>query len=186
MEDGRSRLSSTILVARVVSIAGHPFLLIPLTVAAATRSARWTAVVAAATVLPLTAVVLRNVRSGRWSDFDVSRHDQRRGLYRAAAPLLLACTAILRLLGATPMMLRATAAAAAMFLCGYLLNRWLKVSLHLMCAAFCAVLLGYAWTWIAVAAIGWSRRKLERHTMPEIVVGLVLGAGAGCAAVFGG
>lgn len=183
MEDGRPRLSSTTL-ARVVSVAGHPFVVAPLTVAAGTRDLRWAAALAAGTFLPLLVVLLRNVRRGTWSDLDVSRHDQRSGLYLVLAPLLLASAIVLYFLGASTGLLRALAAAAVMLGLGLLANRYLKVSLHMMTAAFCCVLLARMQPASAfasvpfVAAIAWSRWKLERHTIAEIVVGLALGAGA--------
>jgi hypothetical protein len=183
MEDGRSRLSSTTL-ARVLSIAGHPFVLAPLTVAAGTRSLRWAAVLAAGTFLPLLVILLRNVRRGTWSDVDVSRHDQRSGLYYAAAPLLLVSAVLLYFLDASPGLLRALAAVAVMLGVGLLANRFLKVSMHMMTAAFCCVLLARLYPASVFAAvpfvfaIAWSRWKLERHTIAEIVFGTALGAAA--------
>ncbi len=183
MKDGQPRPSFTTL-ARTLSVAGHPFLLIPLTVAASTRGWRGTAVVAGITILPLLAIVIRNVRRGRWSDHDVSRHDQRAGLYFVAAPLVVLSAIVLYFLGTSTAMLRAVAAAAAMLTFGLIANRWLKVSMHMMCAAFCAVILARLYPWSPtftvpfVAAIAWSRWKLERHTLLEIAVGLALGASA--------
>ncbi|HKR62919.1 MAG TPA: hypothetical protein VJZ00_04240 [Thermoanaerobaculia bacterium] len=181
MEDGRPRLSSSILLARILSIAGHPFLLSPLTVAAASRNWKWTVVLAVGMILPLTVIVARNVRRGRWSDFDVSRHEQRGGLYYVAAPLLAITAVALYASGARGTMMRSVVAVAAMLAVGFLANRFLKVSLHMMFAAFCTVILGYLWMWAFVAAIAWSRWKLERHTLAEIAFGLVVGTIAGYA-----
>lgn len=184
MEDGRPRLSSSILLARLLSTAGHPFVLIPLMVAVATRNWTWAAIVAAATILPLFVITLRNVRRGVWSDHDVSRRDQRSGLYRVVFPLLAITALLLWWMGASPPMLRGIAAAAVMLALGRLGNRFLKMSLHMMAAGFCAVTIlriypQSAWGIVPfVAAIGWSRRKLDRHTWAEIVVGVVIGAGA--------
>lgn len=183
MEDRRPRLSSTTL-ARILSIAGHPFILIPLMVAAATRNWVWTAIVGAVTILPLLAITVRNVRRGVWADHDVSHREQRSGLYRAIFPLIALCALLLWLMDAGPGMLRGFAAAAVMLAIGLLGNRFLKISLHMMAAAFCAVTLiriypssVYALVPF-VAAVAWSRRKLERHTWTEIAVGLAIGAGA--------
>lgn len=190
MEDRPSRLSSTTL-ARALSIAGHPFVLIPLMVAAATRNWIWTSVVAAGTILPLLVITLRNVRRGVWSDPDVSRPDERGGLYRAAFPLILLSGLLLWLLGAGPRMMRGIAAAAAMLAAGHLGNRFLKISLHLMAAAYCAVTIAwlYPLTIYALvpflAALGWSRHKLQRHTWAEIAVGLAIGTAAGLLAAMG-
>lgn len=183
MEDGRSRLSSTTL-ARILSIAGHPFLLIPVMVAVATRNWVPTAIVGAVTILPLLAITLRNVRRGVWSDHDVSRREQRTGLYRAILPLLGISALLMWLMDASPRMMRGFAAAAVMLAIGLLGNRFLKISLHMMAAAFCAVTIVRIYPSSAyaiapfVAAIAWSRRKLERHTWLEVFVGLVIGGAA--------
>lgn len=188
MEDGRSRLSSTTL-ARVISIAGHPFVLIPLMVAVATRNWVWTAVVAAGTILPLFFIVLRNVRRGVWSDHDVSRREQRGGLYRVALPLVAVSAAILYFLDASPGLMRGFAAAAAMLLLGVVGNRWLKISMHMMAAAFCGLTIAWLHPTTTVvivpfvAAIAWSRRKLERHTWAEVWVGLGIGTAAAVVAM---
>jgi hypothetical protein len=190
MEDRPSRLSSTTL-ARVLSIAGHPFVLVPLTVAAATRNWIWTSVVAAGTILPLLVITLRNVRRGVWSDPDVSRREQRGGLYRAAFPLLALSCLMLWLLGAGPRMMRGFGGAAAMLALGLLGNRFLKISLHLMAAAYCSVTIAWLYpdTLYAIlpflAALAWSRHKLQRHTWAEIAVGLAIGTGSGMFAAMG-
>lgn len=184
MEDGRPRLSSTIPLARALSIAGHPFFLIPLMVAIATRNWVSTAIVGAVTILPLLAITLRNVRRGVWNDHDVSSREQRGGLYRTIFPLIAISALLLWLMDGNPRMMRGFAAAAVMLAIGLLGNRFLKISLHMMAAAFCAVTIirihpntVYAIVPF-VAAIGWSRRKLERHTWAEIVAGTVIGAAA--------
>ena len=188
MEDGRPRLSSTTTLARVLSIAGHPFLLIPILVAVASRNWQWTALVSAFTVLPLLAITLRNVRRGVWSDHDVSHRHQRGGLYRVALPLVALTTLLGYFLGAGPGFMRGLLAALAMLALGAIGNRFLKISLHTMTAAYFAVVMIRiypAWTPAVVAfvaAICWSRRKLERHTWAEIAVGLVIGTAA---ALFG-
>ncbi|MEA2464116.1 MAG: hypothetical protein QOJ98_1863 [Acidobacteriota bacterium] len=187
MEDGRPRLSSTIALARALSLLGHPFLLIPLTIAALTGSFFWTAVIAASTTVPLLLIIARKVRRGAWSDFDVSRHEQRSGLYYAGIPLMALSALLLYLLGASASMLRGVAAGGVMFLAGLLGNRFLKISMHMMFASFCTVALTreypssiYA-TLPFLAAIAWSRRYLDRHTWAEIAVGVAIGAACGLA-----
>jgi membrane-associated phospholipid phosphatase len=184
MEDGRPRLSSSTPLARILSIAGHPFLLIPLMVAVATRNWIPTAIVAAVTILPLFAITLRNVRRGVWSDHDVSLREQRSGLYRILLPLIGISALLLWLTDASPRMMRGFAAAAVMLVVSLLGNRFLKISLHMMFAAFCGVIIVrihpssvYAIVPF-VAAVAWSRRNLERHTWTEIFAGLVIGGAA--------
>jgi hypothetical protein len=180
---------SRLPLARALSIAGHPFLLTPLTIAIATHNWLWTAVVAACTTLPLTVITWRKVRRGTWSDFDVSRRDQRTSLYAVAAPLLAVTFGLLWWLGASPRLLRGVGAGALMLIPAVAGNRILKTSLHMMFGAFCAVHIARAYPLsLAIsipflAALAWSRHALGRHTWVEIGVGVVLGVGAGVIAV---
>ena len=62
--------------------------------------------------------------------------------------------------------------------------RWLKVSLHAAFAVFAAALV---WPGVAsvslmlalAAGVAWSRLVLQRHTLAEVVVGLLLGSASG-------
>ena len=184
MGDG-PRSSSSILLARGLSAAGHPLVLIPLTIAVATRSLRWALLVAGTTVIPLALVIAINVRRGRWSDFDVSRQDQRSGLYYAGLPALLLAAVVLHFTGASARMMRGLLAGAAMMAAGLLGNRLLKISMHMMFAAFCAVVLAdvdlrsLAVTVPFALALAWARRTLNRHTWAEIAAGTAIGVAAG-------
>lgn len=181
---------NVVSVARGISAAGHPLVVIPLTVALTTRSATWTVVIAATTIVPLTLVIARNVRRGTWSNFDVSSRDQRSGLYFWTLPLLALAAAVLYFLGAGPHVLRPFAAAAAMLAAGVIGNRFLKTSLHMMFAGFCGVMVGWLYPIaivplaLAAGAIAWSRLHLERHTVTEIAVGTLLGVAAGLFSVW--
>ncbi|HVR40770.1 MAG TPA: hypothetical protein VMU84_16865 [Thermoanaerobaculia bacterium] len=176
-------------VARAVSAAGHPFVLIPVSIAIATRAWFWAAVIAATTILPLLAFIAIQVRRGAWSDFDVSRHEQRHGLYWALVPLLAACAIVLRMNHAAPQMMRGLLASAVMLAAGLFANRFLKVSLHSMFAAFSAAIvirglpIAAPFAILVVIAVAWSRHRLERHTLMEIATGLVFGIAGGIFAV---
>jgi hypothetical protein len=192
-EDGRPRLSSNpllSLLARSLSIAGNPLVLIPLAVAATTRNARWTIAVALTTTLPLLVVITRKVRRGDWTDFDVSRRDQRLGLYAFGTPLFFLAAGTLYFLGASPRMMQAVAAGGVIFLAGLLGNRFLKLSMHMMFGAYAGILIAWVYPWsltaivIFIAALAWSRRFLGRHSWLEIALGTIIGSGAGLLAVF--
>lgn len=174
-------------IARVLSAVLHPFVAAPITVALATRSWRWAGIMAATTVLPLTVILIRRTRRGQWSDFDVSRQEQRPGLYYAALPLFALAAFLVWALDGPPRFLRSFIAVGFLFAAGLLGNRFLKISLHMMFGAFCAAVIARLHpmslflTVPLVAALAWSRWRLERHTPAEIAVGLVLGAAAGAA-----
>lgn len=169
-------------IARVVSAVAHPFVLAPLTIALSTGSLRWTATIAAATILPMLFVIVWNVRRGVWSDHDVSRRDQRSGLYWVAIPLLVLAAF---LLDGPRSFQRGMLAVAASMVIGLVGNRFLKTSMHMMLGTYCAVILAQVYPWSAaislpvLAALAWSRWRLERHTPAEIVAGVLLGAAAG-------
>jgi len=172
-------------VARAISAVGHPFVLIPLAVAIATHASTWAAIIAVATILPVLAIMAVQVRRGKWSDYDVSRHEQRHGLYWALLPIQIGAAIALHFAHAAPQMVRGLAASAAMLAAGLLANRLLKVSLHSMFAAFSAVLvsrgmpLAIPAALAVVAAVAWSRYRLERHTAMEIACGLLIGIAGG-------
>jgi hypothetical protein len=169
-------------LARLISIAAHPFVLSPLTVALASRNWRWTLIVAASTILPIVAVILWKMHQGVWSDFDVSDRQQRSSLYWYAIPIFLA---VYFFLPAHPDFRRSVLALVAALLVALALSRFLKTSLHLLCAALCAVVLWQAYPWSALvmaavlAALAWSRWILKHHTPAEIATGTLLGLGAG-------
>jgi hypothetical protein len=181
----RSRTSQprdlSVFIAQTLSLAGHPFFTIPLTVAVLARSWRYAAVIAVTTTLPIALIIARNVRRGTWSDADVSRRDQRSSLYYAMVPVLLVSGIALHLTGASPRMMAGVLAAAIMLIAGLLANRFLKVSMHLMFDAYCAINLAAVFPRLiplfvlALAAVAWSRRKLDRHTWAELAVGTVIG-----------
>jgi membrane-associated phospholipid phosphatase len=162
-------------LARLISIAAHPLVLSPLTVALASRNWRWTLIIAASTTIPIAAVLLWNVRRGVWSDFDVSRRDQRSGLYWIAIPIF-AVTAFL-----VPAFTRSMLALVCILLIALALSRFQKTSLHLLFGAFCAVILWRAYPWSAfvmagvLVALAWARWYLKHHTPVEIATGTLLG-----------
>ncbi|HEX6097755.1 MAG TPA: hypothetical protein VF432_15620 [Thermoanaerobaculia bacterium] len=174
-------------VARILSAVLHPFVIAPVTLALATRNWRWAAALAATMVLPLTLVLIRRTRRGAWTDLDVSRREQRPGLYYAAIPLLALAIFVFWRMGAPPRLLRSFVAVAFLFAAGLIGNRFLKISLHMMIGAFCLVAIAYgspASLFLTVplaGALAWSRWRLERHTPAEIAVGLLLGLTAGIA-----
>lgn len=177
-------------VARVLSVALHPFVIGPLTAALATRNWRLTAILAATTVLPLVILLIRRTRRGEWSDFDVSRRDQRPGLYYAALPALAVTALVVWRLNAPAYFLRSLLAIAFLFAAGLLGNRFLKISLHMMFGAFCLLVVARLYPWSLfltlplLASLAWSRWRLERHTPAEIAAGLLLGTIAGAFTAF--
>jgi membrane-associated phospholipid phosphatase len=166
-------------LARLISIVAHPFVLSPLTVALASRNWRWTLIIAAATIIPISAVILWNMRRGVWSDFDVSRREQRSGLYWVAIPIFTVAAFLV------PAFTRPMLALVCVLIVALALSRLQKTSLHLLFATFCAAILWRAYPWslfvmaAVLVALAWSRWYLKHHTPVEIATGTLLGVAAG-------
>jgi len=183
-------------VARIISIVGHPFLVVPLAIVLATQndgaSRRAILLAVGGTMLALTIYVVRKWRKGDFKDIDVSTREQRpRVFFIGIAASGLACLAM-RLSRQNEAAIRGTAIACGTLVVLFLVNRFLlKASLH---GAFSAMAAGIVWRanmplaiGFAVLAliIGWSRVAYGRHTTPEVVVGLGIGAASAAAFVLG-
>jgi membrane-associated phospholipid phosphatase len=168
-------------LARSLSIVGHPFLVLPASVAAVSllrgggvRSGMLLVLLFAV----VSALIVAGVRAGRFNDFDVSERERRPRFYL----LVIAGTAALAYsLRADERAVRACVSAGALLVACGLANRWSKASLH---TAFGLYAAGFwaAWSPAAglialplVAAVAWSRIQLRRHTTAEVVVGAALG-----------
>jgi membrane-associated phospholipid phosphatase len=177
-------------VARVLSIAGHPALVVPgalfMAVAgdAPARAVR-TAVMPAALVAAAVMVYsLVQVRRGKWSHVDASVRTERRQLNLVLAAMLGAAAAALGLAGQPRPVVVGMASAAVLVAVAHAARQWLKTSLHVSFAIF-----GAAFLWPRVAAmlllvglaiaVGWSRLVLGRHTPVEVIAGGLLGIAAG-------
>jgi membrane-associated phospholipid phosphatase len=130
------------------------------------------------------ALVVRGVRRAAYTDFDVSDRSQRGGFYRALVVVLPLGSTALWLL--EPALRSGIVAGWGLILASMAANRFVKSSLHVGFAAYCAVLLAGAW-WtvpiaaLAVAAVAWSRLVLKRHTPVEVALGALLGTAAAVA-----
>jgi membrane-associated phospholipid phosphatase len=175
----------SVRIAKWFSHVFHPFVLsvitLSLTIYLSTGllglAVLWTAVGAAALILPMAIFIAIMVKIGRYSDFDVSIREQRTGPYLVAgAGMILFLTA--STLGDGPLISRACIYAAILAaVVGAVINRFSKVSIHAMTAAGCAVVLLYLSLLAgllmvtAAAAVSWSRIPLKRHTLPQVLTG---------------
>jgi membrane-associated phospholipid phosphatase len=140
--------------------------------------------VAAAVIVPISVLIGRQRRSGRWETVDASDRRDRPVLYAIAGAAAAAVLGAL-LLRRDLMAARAVGAVLLIFAVAAASNRWVKTSLHVAFAAFAAtalLLLGSPGAWVLalfVPLLAWSRLHLGRHTPVEVVVGVVLGSAVG-------
>lgn len=182
--------------ARWISILGHPFVLIPTLVAAVTvrrlppeQVVRVVGIVVLVSILPMLLLIARRVRSGAWTNYDVSVREQRAGMYPAALAIAAASVLVLAWTRVPRPILHGVLATLLLIGIAALVNLRLKISLHTAFAVFTAVALlavsrGLGAAALALAlAIAWSRLELGRHTVPEVVGGALLGAAVGAGLV---
>lgn len=187
-------MPGTNVIARWVSIAGHPFVMsIVMVLGAALRfstpreALRTVLLVGLIALAPVGVLMVRQVRKGSWTNVDASN--------RAERPLLftVGIVALAVLLGAAlvfrpgSFLIRGVLGVLMMLIVCAVATRWIKVSLHM---AFCALattsllFLGSPVGWVLLAvvpALAWSRLALARHRPAEVALGLLVGVAFGYA-----
>ena len=127
------------------------------------------------------AYIVGGVRRGRFTDHHVGVREQRRlpllfGLASAAGGL-----ALLAALGAPRPVLALVAAGVVGLVVAVTVSQWWKMSIHSAVAAGAVVVLVLTFgVRLLVAAplpalVGWSRVRLGDHTVPQVVIGAVVG-----------
>ena len=179
-----SDAASTSTIARWTSILLHPFAVF----AALSLVAAWvldpasllrSAVGILVAVAIVWAFVLQRRRSGRWGTVDASERRERPLLYALA--LLVAAGYWLWLGGRASTTGNGVVAVIAMLCVAGIANRWIKLSLHMASLAFAGATLLSLWppagitALIALPLLGWSRLRMARHTLPEVLGGTLLG-----------
>lgn len=178
--------------AQVVSVIGHPFVLLPLTAVIATlqNASPWRAftigsITVLATVFPLLFIIRRRVKAGKWSDHDVSERSERGNFYVIVIPVLALSYVLFRFLDFPRPLLLGMIISLVLLVAAMIINRRSKISLHLIFAFYCAVSLIAVGFWIGAGfillavAVGFSRVILRRHTTAQVVSGALLGSTAG-------
>lgn len=183
--------------ARLISWIGHPlvFVLASFAVVVGTQLGPRTGLpillaLLLSTLVPTAILLLSGVRSGRWSDADVSVRKERQRFFPWAVPFSLAGVIAVWCMRAPNYIIRGALVTLALFVISWIVNCRLKLSLHALFAFYCATILfriGASWGAIAFVLailVSWSRLFLQRHTPVELITGIVLGLIGGFAAVW--
>lgn len=176
-----ARIVTEVLTPPVL-VVGLLVLVGALSAGSAAAGAGWGLLAALFTaVLPYGAVLL-GVRSGRFTDHHLTDRAERLKPFGLTLVSAVAGMALLVGLGAPRPLVALTLAELVGLLVTAVITRWWKVSVHTAVAAGTATVLvavlGAGWwpCWAAVAAVGWSRVVLRRHTLAQVLVGAPLGA----------
>src|SRR5436305_13408103 len=135
--------------ARLISWIGHPliFVLASVAVVVGTQLGPRTGLpvllaLLLSTLVPTAAILLLSgVRSGRWSDADVSVRKERQRFFPWAVPFSLAGVIAMWWLQAPSYIIRGGMVTLALFLVSWMVNFGLKLSLHALFAFYCAIIL---------------------------------------------
>lgn len=176
-------------VARWISIAGHPFVL---TLILVIFSARYylppgrvlptIILVLVILVGPLAWYMRTQVKQGKWQNVDASNPEERPAFYIVALCLSAVFVLFLAQSPTDNVLAKGALTIVILLAVAHLLNRWIKLSLHLAFGTFAAVSLFFFEPAVSflialfLPALAWSRRAMERHTPREISVGALLGA----------
>lgn len=179
-------------IALYISIVGHPLvtLCVFTVVALFTYEAFGMALLHSSLILlgiflPLTLRMYLKARKGSYSNFDVSDKAQRQSWYIFACLLLLMVTLVLFVTGQPRTLSLSLLFSLILLATSQLLNYFIKSSLHVSLNIFLGFLILPMSVITAVfffaftVFIGWSRFTLKRHTLKEIMAGVVLGVTVG-------
>jgi membrane-associated phospholipid phosphatase len=120
-------------------------------------------------------------RNGSYTNFDVSDRTQRKSLFRFAIPLLFIVTVVLFATHQSKNLCISVLFALILLIVSQVINLYVKSSLHVSFNIYLSALVftvNYKIGIVALLFTGllmWSRVKLERHTIKEVVFGLVIG-----------
>lgn len=175
-------------LARIVSVIGHPLVLMPLATWVALRQAPSRPLLIAL-LLVIAAVLgysIVQVRRGQWRHIDAVQTRERKNLNLFLLAVFCALAAMAWSRGLTHGALL-PGLAAAIIACALLIARRCKLSLHLAFALYAGGVIAVshpapgAAVMVLAMVIGWSRLHLGRHAPPDLAAGTLAGAAAGLA-----
>jgi hypothetical protein len=179
-------------LARTISIVLHPIFTIATLMWLTTRGGGRLLPFAGMLLLvaiPLTLFMRGQVRRGTWENVDASRPAERHSLFAVIGVICAALGGWLAFTGAH-VHARGAFAAAIMALVAWALLRWIKLSLHMAFGVYAAcMLMKFQLTagivmLLLMPLLAWSRLRLGRHRMAEVIGGSVLGAVTAAVALF--
>lgn len=178
--------------ALFISRIAHPLVIMPLFIVYTSyqihepTTALWTASgIIGITVFPLIGWILVKLKKGHYSNFDVSVRGQRFSMFAFVFLLAALLVAFLRATNQPDVMMKGCLLMIQVLLISFILNFWLKPSLHLSVCGYIAMglwpmsqLLSLALLLI-MPLLAITRIKLGRHTWQEVVLGALIGLSSG-------
>lgn len=132
-------------------------------------------------VIPV-AFILMRLRSGLLSDHNISVSNQRYMPFVFSIASAVAAFTVMYLMSAPPFIIASTLSSIVVLVLGMLLNPKCKMSIHCSSIAGVAIIMTFilgTWAWsmaILIPVVGWSRVKTAQHTVPQVILGGMVGA----------
>jgi membrane-associated phospholipid phosphatase len=175
-------------LAQILSWLFHPFVIsVPtLWYAAyavtheAVASAQWTAFFIGIVILPAMVFIALRVRSGQYTDVDVSVRQHRFSIYFFGAACFIIGLVLFIVLGAPRILVASLVAAIVALVIGTLVTTRTKASAHAGVTAGCAAVLFFVslplsvLVSMAALTVGWARIYLHQHTPTQVILGWVI------------
>lgn len=157
-----------------------PFILVAKFTQDYSYALKWT-VFSYAFILAVAAFVIIGVRLGVFSNFDVSKREQRPLLFSFSAFAAFCYLLSILILDGPKVLLIGFFALTLGLLAIIIINRWIKASIHLAIATGVLLFVGIVYKGyfflplILIPLLAWSRVKMKEHTPMETVIGSILG-----------
>ncbi len=176
------------LFASIISVLSNPLLIsIPLSYSLVLRSngqvlyaIEWTLIsLFFASIVGL--FVIYGVKKGFFSDFDVSKREERTRLFVFAAMVSVVFLATVLSTNGPRVLLFGVASLLLGIILADLINQKIKASIHLAVFSSFSLVMGFLYGgifWILILAaplVAWSRIKLKKHEPLETLVGSLVG-----------
>lgn len=180
------------IIARYISIIGHPLLSIPVFVTAVLfsngdfkNSLLIFILIVGCIFVPLILRLYLKSRNGTYTNFDVSDRKQRKSIFVFIIPILIIVTLVLFKTQGYSNVFISMLFATVLVVAAQLINLFLKSSLHVSLNLYLSFLVLMVNVPVGMMlllftiALGWSRVVLKRHTLAEVLVGGILGLSVG-------
>lgn len=141
---------------------------------------RW-AIFSYAFILVVALFVIAGVLSGVFSNFDVSKREQRPLLFSFSAFAAFCYLLSLLILDGPKILFIGFFALVLGLTAIIIINRWIKASIHLATATAVFLFIGIVYKgyffllFLLIPLLAWSRVKTKEHTPIETVIGSILG-----------
>jgi hypothetical protein len=175
--------------AAIISTLGNPLLTFPVCVALVSfrsfevEKASFISLVAiVGVILPVSIRNYVKTRRGEYTNFDVSDQEQRKGFYLLPVILISIALLVFYFTNQPSYVLAGTLLSLLLMITGGLINLKIKCSLHAAASIFLSFLLLRIWFYTGVVMFVFtiliciSRFILKRHSVIEIITGLMVGS----------